>query len=321
MMIKTFLTILLIGNTLFAAIGQTGSTVDIDEIKLKVELIKDDNTSVTILDGTKYLKINGNSSSATSIGEALEGIKPPAGTYTHIRWTPLGYRIKVKFIDNNITYYSTSTTVPEDDTTSWHFSTTETDYASTTITQGTVTNTVTIKFPTALIVTNDKTVNLFYVSKFTGDVQYSTSKATIADQTWVSNTMEAFGFLTTTPAKIAQFDLVYNLSGTTYKNKISLFFDENNNILGSHSSEGTAGADRALHGGFVKESNTTSNGYTITTEGEGFPQVVSFDFNISTCSNYSNLTVDRWQTSNPDLTGGTLTTSGSVTCTDINISK
>jgi len=318
---KILLALFFIGSSLFGAVGEAGSSVDIDEVKLKVELIKDDNTTVTILDGTKYLKINGSSSTATSIGQALEGIKPAVGTYTHVRWTPMGFRIKVKFIDNGTTYYSTNTTVPEDDTTSWQFSTTETDYASTIITQGAVTHTVTVKFPTALVVSEDKAVDLFYVSKFTGDVQYSIRKATMADQTWVSNTLEAFGFITNTPAKIAQFDLIYNKSGTDYKNKISLLFDENNNILGSHSSEGTGGAERALSGGFIKESNTTSTGYTITTEGEGFPQVVSFDFNLSNCSNYSNLTVDRWQSSNPDMTGGTLTTTGNVTCSDINITE
>ena len=318
---KILLALLFIGSSLFGAVGESGSEVEIDEVKLKVELIKDDNTSVTILDGTKYLKINGSSSTTTSIGQALAGVKPAVGTYTHVRWTPMGFRIKVKFIDSGTTYYSTNTTVPEDDATSWQFSTTETDYASTIIIPGAVTNTVTVKFPSNLIVTADKEVNLFYVSKFTGDVQYSDNKATMQDQTWVSNTMEAFGFLTKTPAKIAQFDLVYNKSGTDYKNKISLLFDENNNILGSHSSEGTGGAERALSGGFIKESNTTSTGYTITTDGEGFPQVISFDFNISNCSNYSNLTVDRWQSSNPDMTGGTLTTTGNVTCSDITITE
>ena len=318
---KILLALLFIGSSLFGAVGESGSEVEIDEIKLKVELIKDDKTIVTILDGTKYLKLNGSSSSATSIGQALSGVKPAVGTYTHVRWTPMGFRIKVKFIDNGTTYYSTNTTVPEDDTTSWQFSTTETDYASTIITQGAVTHTVTVKFPTNLLVTADKAVNLFYVSKFTGDVQYSTGKATMADQTWVSNTMEAFGFITNTPAKIAQFDLVYNNSGTEYKNKISLLFDENNNILGSHSSEGTSGAGRALSGGFIKELNTTNTGYTLTTDGEGFPQVISFDFNVSNCSNYSNLTVDRWQSSNSNMTGGTLTTTGNVTCSDITISE
>ena len=315
---KILLALFFIGSSLFGAVGDAGSSVDIDEIKLKVELIKDDNTTVTILDGTKYLKINGSSSSATSIGQALAGVKPAVGTYTHVRWTPMGFRIKAKIISGAVTYYTKDITVPEDDTTSWELTQTEADYASTIITQGAVTHTVTVKFPTALIVSEDKAVDLFYINKFTGDVYYSGS---LPDLTWVSNTMEAFGFIINTPVKIAQFDLIYDKSGTDYKNKISLLFDENNNILGSHSSEGTGGAERALSGGFIKELNTTSTGYIITTEGEGFPQVVSFDFNISNCSNYSNLTVDRWQSSNPDMTGGTLTTTGTTTCSDINITE
>jgi hypothetical protein len=230
----------------------------------------------------------------------------------------MGFRIKAKIVSEAVTYYTKNITVPEDDATSWELTQTEADYASTIVTQGAVTHTVSVKFPTALVVTEDKAIDLFYINKFTGSVYYSGG---LPDLTWISNTIEAFGFITNTPAKIAQFDLIYNKSGTDYKNKISLLFDENNNILGSHSSEGTDGAERALSGGFIKESNTTATGYTITTEGEGFPQVVSFDFNLSTCSNYSNLTVDRWQSSNPDLTGGTLTTTGNVTCTDINITE
>ena len=318
---KILLLVMFMGSYLFATLGDVGSEVAIDEIKLKVELVKDDNTTVTILDGTEYLKLNGSSSSSTSIGQALAGTKPPAGTYTHIKWTPQGFRIKAKIVKSGVTYYTKNITVPEDDTTPWELTQDQVDYNSTTITQGAVTNTVTVEFPNPLVVTENKAIDLFYISKFTGAVDYS---QTLPDVTWISNTMEAFSFTINTPAKIAQFDLVYNKGGTDYKNKISLLFDENDNLLGAHSSEGIGSANRALSGGFIKKAVTTTNGYNITTDGEGFPQVVSFDFNLSNCNNsttYSNLTVDRWQSSNPDLTGGTLTTTGTVTCSDINITQ
>lgn len=315
---KILLGLLLLGNFLFAAPAAPYGQVDIDEVKLKVELIKDDNTAVTILDGTKYLKLNGTSSTATSVGQALEGVKPAVGTYQSVRWTPMGFRIKAKIVAGATTYYTKNITVPEDDTTSWALSTNVLDYASTTITPGSVTHTVTVKFPTPLVVSSTNGVNLFYVSKFDGDVNYA---GILPNVTWISNIMEAFGFVTNAPAKIAQFDLIYNKNTTDYKNKISLLFDANNKLLGAHSSEGTGGYDRALSGGFIKEATNSGNAYTITTDGEGFPQVVTFNFDISNCSNYSSLIVDRWQSSNPDMTGGTLTQTGTVTCTPLTISQ
>jgi hypothetical protein len=316
---KIFLLCLLVISTLFANFGDQGSEVSIDEIKLKVELIKEDNSAVTVLDGSNYLKLNGSSSIASSIGQALEGIKPEAGTYTHIQWRPMGFRVKAKIINGNSTYYTKNITVPEDDTTSWELTNDVNNYDSTEITAGDQTQTIKVKFTTPLVVNETTGVNLFYVSKFSGDVDYS---GTLPNVTWISNVMEAFAFLSEKPAKMSQFDLTYTKNSITYKNKITLFFNRNGRLLGSHSSEGTASFDGAIHGGFVLESKqTNNNSYEIKVYADSVnsTHTVKFDLDCSSSTPaYSNLTVDQWSS---DRTGGNLTTSGNATCTNLQINE
>jgi len=59
---KILLALLFIGSSLFGAIGDAGSERVSFQAMIKVELIKEDNSTVTILDGTKFieLKTDGN---------------------------------------------------------------------------------------------------------------------------------------------------------------------------------------------------------------------------------------------------------------------
>jgi hypothetical protein len=253
---KILLAILFIGNSLFGAVGEDGSKVEFEEMKMILKLIKDDNTTVTILDGSKYLRLNGQSETQTSIGQALEGVKPPSGTYTHIQWTPNGFRVKSKVKIGGVFYYTQNVEVPEDDTTPWQVTTDESKYDATTITTGAVTATVTVKFPTPLVIADNKAVELYAITKFGSDVQYSSTDGSIDKIRQVEKEMTNFLFTSTAPAKKAYFVLEYLKDSVTYKNGISLFFDENDKLIGAYSSEGVDGADGAMHGGFVLEAVT-----------------------------------------------------------------
>ena len=322
---KILLALLFMGSSLFAQVGEEGSKVESEEIKLEVKLIKDDNTSITILDGTKYLRLNGQSETNTSIGQALEGTKPPAGTYTHIQWTPKGFRTKAKVKIDDIFYYTQNITVPEDDTTPWQVTDDKSKYGKTIIESGgngtvTATATVTVKFPQPLIVTDDKPVELYTIVKFGNDVQYGSSDGSIENIRDIGKEMTNFLFTSTAPAKKAYFVLEYLKGGTTYKNGISLFFDKNDNLIGAYSSEG---ADGAMHGGFVLKANDLGNNqYKLIVwddpDESGQNEIkheVSFTLDCSN-STYSNLSVNQWAN---DMQGGTLTENGTATCSDINI--
>ena len=323
---KIFLAIFLIGSSLLAQVGEEGSKVESEEIKLEVKLIKDDNTTVTVLDGSQYLKLNGQSETNTSIGQALEGTKPPSGTYTHIQWTPKGFRTKAKVKIGGIFYYTKDITVPEDDTTPWQVTNDESQYGKTIIEsggEGSVTATVTVKFPQPLVVTNDKPVELYTIVKFGNDVQYDSNDGSIENIRNIGKEMTNFLFTSTAPAKRAYFVLEYLKDGTTYKNGISLFFDKNDNLIGAYSSEGADGADAAMHGGFVLEANDLGNNqYKLIVwddpDENGQNEIkheVSFTLDCSN-STYSNLSVNQWAS---DMQGGALTESGTAICSNISI--
>ena len=328
MMKKTLLALLFMGSSLFAQVGEAGSKVESEEIKLDIKLIKDDNTSVTILDGTKYLKLNGQSKTETSIGQALEGTKPPAGTYTHIQWTPKGFRKQAKVVIGGTTYYTKNITVPEDDTTPWQVTTDINDYGKTVIESGgagSVTATVKVKFPQPLIVTNNKPVELYTIVKFGNDIQYDSNDSSTQNIRNIGKEMTSFLFTSTAPVKKAYFVLEYVKNNTTYKNGISLFFDKDNKLIGAYSSEGADGADGAMHGGFVLEANDLGNNqYKLIVwddpDENGQNEIkheVTFSLDCDNAS-YTSLDVNQWAS---NMQGGTLTQNGTATCSDINIAQ
>ena len=317
---KIFLALIILLSNIFADIGDNGSEVAVDEVKLKVELIKADGSSVTILDGSKYLRVTGSSSTATSIGDSISAALPPEGTYTKIRWTPMGFKIKAKIVKGATTYYTKKITVPEDDKTSWQLTTNSSEYDFTTVTPGSVTNTVTFTFPTPLVISKDKPVNLYYVNKFSGDVEYSGS---LPDVTWISNVMETFAFVSNKPVKLVQFDLNNTYNSKNFTNKVSLIYDSNNKLLGAYVAnlgiEDTT-QNGSLNPAFVLEANQTNNHYSIKVDNDSENNVdyyiVSFDLNSTS---FSNASVKVYPGGN-DL-NGTLTTSGSLTTKDINFAE
>ncbi|MBI3813386.1 MAG: fibronectin type III domain-containing protein [Nitrospinae bacterium] len=313
---------------LMAGTGATGSSMDGFKVKVdKIELMKNDNTWVTVYSGSEYLETVG--TAANSIAGVLNGSMPPAGIYTSVKPTISNFKIKVKIVSptDGKTYYTTAQTVVYGSTTPWTLSTSSASYDYITITSVDVGNTNTTTFPTPLTVTGNSSVNLVWANEGSGIVTYNSySIDGLPDAvTWASEPSLVTATLPGMPSKQIRFDLTASRTTTPFSrsNTITFLLDSSGNLLG-----GTCyrPAQEFINGFFLKSgslSNVSNNGNTATFDvsfwegmNRGYYQITgSYDCGASTSGTYSSLTV-MGKDGVPDYTGGgyTLNTTGPVTC-------
>jgi hypothetical protein len=329
---KILLAILFIGSSLFGAIGDAGSERVSFQAMIKVELIKEDNSTVTILDGTKFieLKTDGNSS---GLGASLEAVRPANGTYKGVKYTVTKFKHKLKIVSGNTTYYTTDKEV--ENGASWDLSTDENNYGYTTTLAPSGGYITTVTFPKPLVLEKGSDASLVWVNQYLpNNINYETN-GNIENSKWIDETQKARGFLTAMPTKTIEFDIIYTKSSeNNLTNTITVFLDKDNDLLGAFSMR--PDTDKALNSSSLTSGSKVNNDYTFRfsngndsddgTDGDDY-----YDLNITlncTDSSYSNLVINEVidgaapTTAKPNNQDGyTLTTSGNIICTDINITE
>ena len=329
---KILLALFFIGSSLFGAIGDAGSQRESFQVMIKVELIKDDNSTVTILDGTKFLelKTTGNS---TGLGASLESVRPENGTYKGVKYTVTKFKHKLKIVSSATTYYTTEKEVTNG--ASWDLSQNENDYGYTTTLTPTGGYITTVTFPKPLVLASGSDASLVFVNQYLpNSVRYETN-GNIESSTWIDETTKATAFLPAIPTKSIVFDVNYaKASNPDLTNTITVFLDKDGDLIGAYQMR--PDSNQALNGSSLLSGTKTNDNYTFKfqngddsndgTDGDDY-----FDVNVTlhcTNSTYSGLIINEVidggtpATAKPNNQDGyTLTTNGSITCTDINIAE
>jgi hypothetical protein len=327
---KILLALLFIISSLFSDTGETGSKNESFQIMVKIELIKEDNSLVTILDGTNFieLKTDGNT---TGLGESLEAVRPENGTYKGIKYTAYKFKQKAKIISAGTTYYTADVNITEG--ASYDLSSDIDNYGYTIVTLPNDVTTVT--FPKKLVIADGSDSSIVWINKYVlNQVIYETS-GTIESSTNIREIEEATAFLPAIPAKTVVFDVNYTkTSNPTLTNKITAFLDKDGDLIGAYQMR--PDSNKALNGSELLQGSKTNNDYTFRfqngddsqdgTNGDDY-----FDVSLSldcTNSTYSSLVINEIEdggtptTAKPNNQDGyTLSVSGSIACTDINITE
>jgi len=326
---KILLTLLFIGSSLFAGIGEAGSERVSFQAMIKVELIKDDNSTVTILDGKKFieLKTDGNT---TGLGASLDAVRPADGTYIGVKYTVTKFKHKLKIVSGATTYYTTEKEVANG--ASWNLSQNESNYGYTTTLAPAGGYVTTVTFPKALVLASGSDSSLVFINKYMSKVSYETN-SNIESSTWIDEITQATSFLPTMPTKSIVFDVNYTkASNPDLTNTITVFLDKDSDLIGAYQMR--PNSNKALNGSFLLGGVKTNDTYILKFQNgddsnDGINGNDYYDMNVKldcTNSTYTSLGINEIiGGTNPIIAkpnnqdGYTLTTSGSITCTDINI--
>ena len=329
---KILLALLFIGSSLFSAVGDAGSERVSFQAMIKVELIKDDNSTVTILDGTKFieLKTTGNS---TGLGASLEAVRPENGTYKGVKYTVTKFKHKLKIVSGATTYYTTEKEVANH--ASWDLSQNESDYGYTTTLTPTGGYVTTVTFPKPLVLESGSGASLVFVNQYLpNNVRFETN-GNIESSTWIDETTKATAILPAMPTQSIVFDVNYKkASNPDLTNTITVFLDKNGDLIGAYQMR--PDTNKALNGSFLLGGTKTNDRYTLKFQNgndshDGIDGDDYYDVNVTlncTNSTYSSLGVNEIvDGANPTIAKPnnqddyTLTTNGSITCADISITE
>ena len=280
---------LLISSNLFAIVSITGERESF-QVMLKLELIRDDNTSVTILDGSKYVELK-TDSNTTGIGTSLAAIRPDDGIYTKIKYTVYKFKHKLYVSDGVTTYYTTNKSIAMGE--SWALSPNINEYGYTETIPATPLITEVI-LPKPLDIVSGSDASLVFINKYDNgfNIDYNSSLG-IDQAIWVDEPTIATAFLPDIPAQTITFDLLYRDSNYNIvrQNTITLFLDENNALTGGYMMRPV---NAALNGSFLLQGTSTpSTTSSIVSYFLSFQNGNDNDDNISGDDYYDiNITID-----------------------------
>lgn len=329
---KILLALLLIGSNLLADIGENGSIRESFQALIKVELIKDDNTKVTILDGTKFIELK-TTANTSGLASSLEAVRPDNGTYIGVEYTVTKFKHKIKVISAGTTYYTREKVVSNGD--SWDLSTNVNDYGYTTSLAPAGGYVTTVTFPKPLVLEKGSDASLVWVNQYMpNQVRYETN-GNIENSTWIDETTKATAFLPNMPTKTIVFDVTYTKAlNPTLTNTITVFLDNKGDLIGAY--EMRPDSNQALNGSFLLSATKIDNNYTFKFQnGNDSDDGTSGDdyYNINVtlnCTNvsYSSLSINEVIDGATPITvkpnnqdGYTLTTNGNINCTNISITE
>ena len=329
---QIFLLLFLVSQSLLATVGDAGSVRESFQAMLKVELIKDDNSTVTILDGTKFVELK-TTASTTGIGASLSAIRPADGTYVGVKYTVTKFKHKLKVVSAGTTYYTVEKVVPNGG--EWGLSTDVKDYGYTTTLAPAGGYVTSVTFPTPLVLSSGSNAQLIWINQYEpNSVQYETN-SNVENSTWIDETTKATAFLTAIPTKRVVFDIEYSKTNEpTLTNTVTVFLDANDNLLGAYNMR--PDSNKALNGSFLIKADKTNNSYTFYfqngndsddgVDGDDY-YIVKVDLDTSN-SKYSSMEIEEVidgaapVTAKPDNQSGyTLKTSGDINSTTIVLPK
>jgi hypothetical protein len=328
---KILLALLFIGNSLFASanVGESGSKMEEWKFLLDYfKLIKSDNTEVSIISTPTWinLKTDGNTS---GLGEELSAVRPDDGNYTKVKYSVSKLAIKAKVVNASTTYYTI------DKTKTWNESfdlTTESSNYDTTIVDFGEADEEIVTFPKPLEIKAGSDASIVFINQFTPNKVVWESTGNIEASTTIKEDEVLSALLPEVPTKEIQIPVVYTKSGENNKtNTIKLLLDNENDLIGGYLARPLN--DIALEGMDFSSGTQTGNSYDIkfqhadesSDENDYFHITGTFNCSDST---YSSLVINEVKdggtpaTAKPDNQDGyTLSTSGTITCTDINITQ
>lgn len=325
---KKFYLSILIATALFSGVGEITSKRESFQAQVKVELIKEDDSTVTILDGSKFIELK-TIGTSTALAQELTANRPENGTYKGVKYTVNAFKHKIKLVAGGITYYTTTTTKNQDE--SWNLSQNDSDYGYTTTNApsgGFVTN---VTFPKPLVLSSGSDANLVFVNQYLpNNVKYETN-GNVESSNWIDETTKATAFLPSMPTKIVSFDVIYSKSGTTnLTNTVTAFLDSENDLIGAYMMRPSDHS--ALNGSFMLSGTKTNDSYNLKFQNgdDSEDSIIGDDYYLVSgtlnCTNttYSNLSVNEVSnggtaTEPNNLNSYSLTTTGSFSCANLNL--
>jgi len=282
---------LLINSNLFGIVTITGERESF-QVMLKLELIRDDNTSVTLLDGTKYVELKSDSNT-TGIAASLSAVRPDDGVYTKIIYTVYKYKHKLHINDGTADYYTTDKSIVQGE--SWNLSTNIAEYGYTVTTPPSPIRTeIVLAKPLELVSGSD--ASLIFVNKYDAGlgVDYN---ATIDQATWIYEPTVASSFLPSIPTQTRSFEIAYVGSGDEVRNKITLFMGNTGELLGGYMMKLSEAAFNAT---YLTVGDQNGDDYILSfqdadDDSDGIHGDDYYDINVTLdCSNnaYSNFRID-----------------------------
>jgi len=321
---KSILTIFMATSILFATTvpePEDGSKIDSKQIMVKVDLIKDDNSTVNLLKGDEYIEIKSNSNT-TAIADTLIKNLPEAGTYIGVKYKVEKIRTKARIVLNGTTYYTQTKDVNSSE--SWNLTTDSTKAGYTTMTPS-FTDENFVKFTKPLTISNAN-ATIYFVNKFSKNIQLGWSNDNNPEHIyWIGEEQLYTGILPQEPKKEIAFDINYTKGSSWRSNKLTIITDNNYSILGAHMMRPT---ENALNGSFFKDGKNTTNGYEIDIHNADSNQHKFFRIKVDvncTSGTYSLTNIYSHDSINNIITfpeivssgGYSLQTTGSAVCKNI----
>ncbi len=318
---KTLFAVVMATSMLFAVSypkPEEGSKIESKLIQVKVKLVKDDNSTVTLLGGNEYMEIKSDSN-LTAISDTIIENLPESGTYIGARYTVNSIKTKAQIVFAGTTYYTLEKNVNSGE--SWDLSTDPTKMDYTTMTPS-HTDENYVKFTKPLVISNAG-ATIYFVNKFSKNIQLEWTDFAPEHIGWIGEEQIFTGILSQEPKKEISFDINYTKGSSWRSNKLTILTDGNYSILGAHMSRPFM---YALNGSFFKDGKDTGGGYEIDihkADNSGKFFRINVDINCSSETytlNYLNLHSTETISGNPRIVSNnayTLTTNGSVQCKDI----
>lgn len=329
---KILLALLFIGISLFGAgyswvLGEAGSKVESFQVMIKMDLIKEDNSTVTILDGSKFLEVK-TDGNETGIGDTIEAIQPPDGKYIGVKFKVTKFKHKLKVVSAGTTYYTTKEEIAS--TSTWDLSTDSDDYGYTTTLAPQGGEVTTVFFPKTLIIESGSKASLIFINQYVPHRVIYETAGTVLASTWIGETSIVTTILPAIPSKSIAFDVRYSKAGETdMTNTITAFLDSKGDLIGAYMMRPEY---KALNGSFLLSGTKTGNDYTFKFQNGDDSRLDGIDgndyYNVKVALNCNNSTfsdldinvVGGDTNADPSDDGYSLAaTSGTVTCKTISI--
>ena len=324
---KILLSVLLMGSSLFAV--STGGERESFQAKIKVELIKEDKSMVTILDGTNFIELKTTGDQA-GLADTLEAVRPENGNYIGVKFTVTAFKHKLNVtVGPDTTYYTVDTEVEWGDI--WGVSTDINDYGYTTTLAPEGGYSTTVTFPKVLTLASGSDASLVWVNQYLPDSVRFETEGDVADLTWADETTKVTAILPAMPTQTIVFDVVYTQDGVpNLTNTITALLDTEGDLIGAYQMR--PDSNQALNGSFLTQGTKTDSAYTFRfqngndiEDGDSIEGDDYYDVNVTLdCGtpSYSNLIINEVIDGAEPITpnpGYTLTESGTITCTDLNL--
>ncbi len=194
---------------IFAFDTQSGSKVESLQLMLKVNLIKDDGSKFTILNGDKFLELKTKGNKTGLAGE-LESSNTEDGSYKGIEYTLVKGKIKAILIKDGVKYYTQNKEAREGEKLGLTTDASKYDYVTLIPPSN---NSKEVIFPKPLVISDNKDSSIVWVNQYENKVIYETKDDidNILNAHQIENPQISRAFLPALPSKSMTFDVNWRI--------------------------------------------------------------------------------------------------------------